>query len=148
MARFTGSASSVATAMVAATAKTLIQLVSVANHIVAVTGYGVSGHGVSNTQEPGLIELLTQTTAGTASALTPRKKSKRAETLLTTAQEDFTVEPTTTEVLRVHTLHPQATLDVRDGFMQELEIGGAGRLGMRATFADTQSIDSYLDFEE
>ena len=149
MARFTGSAANAAQTLVGATAKTLIQLVSAANHIVAVTGYGVGGRGVSNTQAPGLIELVRQSTAGTSVALATRKKqNSRTETLQTTALDTITVEPTTGDILRTHTLHPQTDLEIRDGFGNEEELGGATRLGMRATFDDAQSLAAYLDFEE
>jgi len=149
MARFTGSAASQATAMVGATAKTIIQLVAPSNHILAVTGYGIGGRGTSNTQAPGLVELIRQTTAGTASALTPRKKQpSRTETLQATAQEDFTVEPTSTDIVRNHTVHPQTDLEIRDGFGNEVEVEGGGRLGFRGEWADAQTVDNYLDFEE
>jgi hypothetical protein len=149
MARFTGSATAVASVMVAATPKTLVQLVTPADHIVAVTGYGIGGRGVSNTQAPGLIELVRQSDAGTSSALVPTKKQvSRAETLQTTARNLITVEPTTGDTVRSHTLHPQTDLEIRDGFGNEVEVEGGSRLGMRATFADAQTIDAYMDFEE
>ena len=113
------------------------------------TGYGLGGRGISNTQAPGLVEFLRQTTAGTASALTARKKQpSRTETLQATAQEDFTVEPTSTDVVRNHTVHPQTDLEIRDGFGNEMEVEGGGRLGLRGTWADAQTVDAYIDFEE
>ena len=149
MARLLGSASSQATAMVAATAKTIIQLVAPTNQILAVTGYGVGGRGISNTQAPGLVEFVRQTDAGTGSGLTTRKKQpSRAETLQAAAQEDITVEPTTTDIVRNHTVHPQTDLEIRDGFGNEMEVEGGGRLGIRGTWADAQTVDAYIDFEE
>ena len=149
MARLTGSATSLATALVATTAKTVIQLLAPTNQILAITGYGFGGRGVSNTQEPILVEFLRQTTAGTATGLTPRKKKpSQAETLQAAAQEDFTVEPTSTDEVRSHTVHPQTDLEIRDGFGNEIEVDGAGRLGVRATAQQAQVVDHYIDFEE
>ncbi len=149
MARLLGSATSKATAMVGGAAKTIIQMVAPAQQIVAITGYGIGGRGVSNTQEPGLVELVVQTDAGTASALPTRhKKTSQPETIQTAAQEDFTIEPTTTDDLRAHTVHPQTDLEIRDGFAAEIEIGGGDRVAMRGEWADNQTVDAYIDFEE
>jgi hypothetical protein len=149
MARFTGSATAVGTVLVGATAKSLVQLVTVANHIIAITGYGIGGRGTSNTQQPGLIELVRQSDAGTSAALATRKKQvSRTETLQTTARNLITVEPTTGDTVRSHTVHPQTDLEIRDGFGNEVEVEGGSRLGMRAEFADAQTIDAYMDFEE
>jgi len=149
MARLLGSATAKATAMVGGVAKTIIQMVAPANQIVAITGYGIGGRGVSNTQQPGLVELVVQTTAGTATPLTPRhKKTSQPEAIQTTAQSVFTIEPTTTDDVRAHTVHPQTDLEIRDGFGAEVEIGGGDRVAMRGTWADAQTVDAYIDFEE
>jgi len=149
MARLEGSGRITAQAVAAATVETLIQLLSVANHRVALLGYGIGGEGTSNTEAPGVIDILRQSTAGTASALTLRKlQATISETLLTTAQYIFTAEPTPGDILRTHTVHPQAALDIRDAFSREIIMGGAERLAMRATYAQAQDLDAYMDFEE
>lgn len=149
MARFQGAGRVTETAVAAATAETLIQLVAVANHRVALLGYGVGGTGTSNTEEPGNIDIMRQTDAGTSSALTLVKNDDSiGETLLTTGLQLFTVEPTPGDLLRSHTLHPQAAMDIRDAFSREIIMGGGDRLGVRATFADAQDLDGYMDFEE
>lgn len=149
MARFLGAGRITETAVAAATAETLIQLVAAANHRAALVGYGVGGTGTSNTEEPGNIDILRQADAGTSSALTLVKLDDSiAETLLTTGLQLFTVEPTPGDLLRSNTLHPQASMDIRDAFSREIIIGGSDRLGLRATFADAQALDAYMDFEE
>lgn len=149
MARLEGSARIASEAVSAATAETLIQLLTVANHRAALLGYGVGGSGTSNTQQPGIIDILRQTTLGTGSALTLRRlQDTIAEALLTTAVSQYTVEPTPGDLLRSHTLHPQAAFDIRDAFSREIIIGGAGRLAIRADFADAQTLEAYMDFEE
>ena len=52
------------------------------------------------------------------------------------------------DILRTHTVHPQLGIDIRDQFGAEIIIDGGGRLGMRATYDDVQSLDGYLDCEE
>jgi len=150
MARFDGAARITGEPVAAATAETLVQIVAVANHRVALTGYGVGSRGTSNTEAPGVIDLIRQTSAGTSSALTTRaKQATLSETLLTTALEDFTVEPTDGgDIPRTHTLHPQAAFDIRDAFSREIILGGSERFGIRADFADAQVLDAYMDFEE
>ncbi len=49
MARLNGAAASEATALVGGVPKTIIQLVAPANQILALTGYGFGGRGISNT---------------------------------------------------------------------------------------------------
>lgn len=149
MARLEGSGRVTGVAVAAATIETLIQLVAVANHRVALLGYGIGGEGTSNTETPGIIDILRQTTAGTSGALTLNKlQDTITETLLTTGLELFTVEPTAGAILRTHTVHPQAALDIRDAFSREIIIGGTGRLGMRANYQQAQNVDAYMDFEE
>jgi hypothetical protein len=149
MARLLGSARSTGISLGAATVETCIQLVAATNHRVALVGYGIGGRGTSNTDTPGVIDILRQTTAGTASALTVYKLDDSiADSLVTTAQETFTAEPTAGDILRTHTVHPQAALDVRDAYSREIIIGGSDRLGLRATYAQAQTVDAYMDFEE
>lgn len=149
MARLEGSARTTGQAVAAATVETIIQLVAATNYRVAILGYGLGGRGTSNTEEPGVIELLRQTTAGTSAALTPRRlQDTITEALQTTARDTITVEPTAGDLLRVHTVHPQAALDIRDAFSREIIIGTAGRVGLRATYAQAQTLDAYMDFEE
>ena len=149
MARLEGAGRVSGQAVGAATIETIIQLLTVANHRVALLGYGMGGAGTSNTEQPGIIDILRQSTAGTASALTLVKlQDTLTETLLTTGQEIFTVEPTPGDILRTHTLHPQAAFDIRDAFSREIIIGTAGRLAIRALYAQAQTLDAYMDFEE
>lgn len=149
MARLEGSGQVEGQALAAATVETLIQLLTVANHRAALIGYALGSRGTDNTQAPGTINLLRQTTAGTAGALTLNKtQDTLSETLLTTGRSVFTVEPTPGTILWTNSLHPQAAFAIKDAFGRELIIGGSGRLGIRALFADIQTIDTTLTFEE
>ena len=149
MARFPGSAVIVGEALAAATQETVIQLIGATNHRVVITGYGSGTRGTSNTDTPGQVDIQRQTTAGTSSALTLVKVDDSiAESLVTTALQDFTAEPTSTDLLRRHNVHPQAGIDIRDAYSRELILGGGDRLGMRLTYAQAQTADCYIDFEE
>jgi len=149
MAAFQGVASITEDALVAATIETLIQLVAAANHRVKVLGWGIFFDGVSTTAEPVEVVLARQTTAGTASALTLVKMDDSiADTLLTTAQQDFTVEPTTTDVLAVVEVHPQQGYQIMYALGQEPIIGGGDRLGLRATAPAAVNARAVIYFEE
>lgn len=134
-----------------ASLETMLQLVAATNWLVAVNGYGIGGRGTSNTDTPGFIEVIPQTSAGTGSAGDVVKKGTYAEALQTTSIDTFTAEPTDggdATRIRAHTVHPQAALDIRDAYTQEIMIGTAGRLGFRGTFGQAQTVDFYVDFEE
>lgn len=119
--------------LVAATAKTVLQLVAPANVILAVNGAWVSFDGTSNTAEPALIEILRQTTAGTMTARNPLKTKDTSTALQATGQVNATAEPTAGDVLKTFHVHPQAGVIIPLDFDKEIEIAGGGRLGMRIT---------------
>lgn len=121
-------------ALVAATTKTVVQVVAAANHRDKITGWGVSFDGVSPTAEPVLVEVLRQTTAGTMSAGNVRKlNSADDETLQTTAQINATVEPTASDILDSMEVHPQSGYEKLLPMGQEFIVPGGGRLAIRCT---------------
>jgi hypothetical protein len=129
-------------------AKTLMQLVAAANHALGLREIGVSFHGINNTHEPITVELLRQTDAGTASALTLVKGDDgQADTLDTTAQQTFTAEPTAGDVLGVWAVHPQTGIVIpfAEG---EITVKAGGRLAIRVTAANDVEADGYMRFEE
>lgn len=111
--------------------KTVLQLLA-GSAIVAVQGVDLSFDGISNTAEPVQWEILRQTTAGTASARNPLKTKDTTTALLVTGTENASAEPTPSDILACGHIHPQAgilyPLPLPDG---EIEIPGAGRLGLR-----------------
>ncbi len=149
MARNLGSLEGGAIVVAAATAETLLQLVAPTNIRVVLIGYGIGGTGTSNTETPGIVNVQRQTSAGTSSAQTPLQlQDTITEALQSTGRDLFTVEPTLGDLLRRHTVHPQAALDLRDSFSREIIIGTVGRLGISVTYAQAQTLEAYLDFEE
>jgi len=123
-------------------AKTLLQIVTAANHGALIKELSISFKGVSNTAAPVKVDILRQTTAGTMTGLTPVKDPDDAdETLQTTAQHTATAEPTASDVLMSELVHPQTGYTWQAPFGQALKIGGGDRLGIRVTAgADVNAI--------
>lgn len=114
-------------------AKTLLQVVAPANQRVKVKRVVFTFRGVDATQPPIKVDLLTQTTAGTMSALTPTKDPPDAdETIQTTAQHTATAEPTAGTVRRTRLVSPVAAYEFFFGEKGLLVLGGT-RLGFRVT---------------
>jgi hypothetical protein len=135
-------------ALSAATAKTVLQLVAAANHLVAVKGFSISFDGTSSSAEPVQVDILRQTTAGTSSAGTPVEETVTGVTLQTTSRITITAEPTAGAVLRRYEVHPQAGLLEKFTFEDEIIIGAAGRLGIRCTAPATVNCLAHMAFEE
>ncbi|MCC6673357.1 MAG: hypothetical protein IT458_20025 [Planctomycetes bacterium] len=130
--------------------KTLVQVVAPSNRGVRITEFAISFKGTDNLAAPIRVELLRQTTAGTASALTPRKVSRHdSNTIQTTAQQTFTAEPTADEVVRSFLIHPQGGLVYTVPDPAQFTVAGGDRLGMRVvTPAATVNCVGYIEFEE
>lgn len=150
MAAFLGIAQTAEVALVAATAKTALQLVAAANHRVKVLGWGVFFDATSVTAEPVQVILVRQTSAGTMTANTPRKlDDSLAETLQTTARDNATVEPTTgSEIVDVAEVHPQAGYEIRYPLGEQPIIGGGDRLGIVCTAPAGVNVRAKIVFEE
>lgn len=115
---------------------TLLQIVAAANQRVKVRELSVSFTGVTNTSLPILVKIVRQTTAGTMSALTPKKWNESdGETLQTTAQSSATSEPTTTDVIMAEEVHPQGGYTWQAPFGGEITVKGGNRLGISVTAA-------------
>ncbi len=84
----------------ASTSKTLAQLVTASTAQVRIIELSVSTTDTTTTDSPVEVILQRQTTAGTASAGTVSNDSIGAPTAQTTAQTNFTAEPTSGAVLR------------------------------------------------
>jgi hypothetical protein len=129
-------------------AKTLLQLVAAANVKVKVSEIGIYFKGTSNSAAPIKVDVLRQTDAGTASALTPKKLDDAQETLQTEAQHTATAEPSAGDVLMSMEVHPQSGFHWQAPFGQDIIIPGGGRLGVRVTAgADVNAIAQAI-FEE
>ena len=119
-------------ALTASTAKTIVQAVAPSNQRALVKRIDISSDGITPTDPGILIDILTQTSAGTMSALTPAKIcSSDSESVQTTAQFNATVEPTASTVR--HSLFYNEQTWVPLIFDPPIPIVGGTRLGIRAT---------------
>jgi len=149
MAALTAVAVTAEVALVAATARTVLQLVAPTNHALKVLGWSVSFDGISSVAEPVVCTLIRQTTAGTMTALTPVKlDSGRDETIQATAQHTATAEPTDSDVLARRNVHPQAGYEVIYPPGQEPIVGTAGRIAVKCTAPAGVNVVAEIRFEE
>jgi hypothetical protein len=133
----------------AATAKTVLQIVAASNHRVALKGFSISFDGVSSSNEPVQIEVLRQTSAGTASAASLNAdEGTPAETIQTTGRTNCTAEPTAGAVLRRYECHPQAGYERSYAQDEEILIPGGGRLGIRLTAPNNVNCTGFIAVEE
>lgn len=135
-------------ALTASTVKTCVQYVAGSATIARVRAWGISLDGVTAANVPGDIELLRQTTAGTASALTPVDWDDRARTAEGTAQKTFTVEPTAGAILHPVQLTPNGgVFEVWYGD-DGPQVPASGRIGIRANFANNVNASVWMLVEE
>jgi len=135
-------------ALVAATAKTILQWVMPTNQRGDLRSVAVGFDGINPTAEPVQVELLRQTTAGTMSSATVVKDSAAAETPQSTAQKNATAEPTAGDVLRRWEVHPQAGTSVEKFDKREMEMAGGTRLGLRCTAPANVNVTASMSVEE
>lgn len=149
MAALQGQSVSPSEALAAATAETVLQLVAAANHRIKLLGFSASFDGASTTAVPVLVELVRQSTAGTSSANTPTKRDDSiADSLLTTARQQFTVEPTTGDIMEEYLCHPQQGLVILYPLGVEPICGGGDRIGIRVTAPAVVNCRVTMIFEE
>lgn len=117
-----------------AAAKTLLQVIASSTKRLQVKSFEVSFDGVDSTKTPILVQLIRQTTAGTASSLTLVKNDEASEAIIATAQQTFTVEPTSGDVLAVTELSPAGGIySYQFPLGDEPVVAESGRIGLRVT---------------
>lgn len=137
-------------ALAAATAETLLQLVTPATRRAKILGFSLCGASVTSSEAPMLIEFLLQTTAGTAAAQTPQPLDDADPAALCTAQKNFTAEPTAGAIKRRLKLTPVGgTIVYHFPEGQELKIAVSARMGLRVTSPAAQSnVTAELIYQE
>jgi hypothetical protein len=138
-------------ALAAAATETLIQVVTGSTREARIKEWSVSFNGVDSTDEPILVELLRQTTAGTSSALTMVKNNPSDPAIIATALQDFSAEPTAGDVLWSEYITPAGGFDrVQLPLGEEIVVAVSSRIGLRCTTAAgvTASAAAYIKFEE
>ena len=129
--------------------KTVLQITAAANHRTLVHEVSVAFQGSTISNAPVLVEVLRQTTAGTATSLTPVKENNNDdETIQTTASHTATAEPTAGDILRSEYVHPMTGFTWQAQFGKALVVPGSGRLGIRVTAANDVDCAPTMRFEE
>jgi len=136
--------------LVAATPKTALQLVTGSTRRAKLIEIGVSFTSVTSSHAPGLVELRSQSTAGTSSAFTPGQADPAETAAISTALNTFTAEPT--DVAQMYpgpwNVTPVGGLFVYTFPVTKI-IAASSRVGLRLTFPDAQSgVRAYMIFEE
>lgn len=135
----TGFKAQVSNVATGTSAKTIVQIVAASNHGILIEEIRISFEGNTSTAVPPLVELVTQTDAGTMTSLTLVKDPPDSdETLQTTAQHTATVEPTTTDIREAQYVRADGGVWAwRWPLHRRLKVPGGTRLGVRVTAAAT-----------
>lgn len=122
-------------ALSAGVAKTVLQITAPTNQRVRILAFGIFFDGSVPNAEPVVVKLVRQSNAGTMSALTLVKTGPVAgsETLQTQGFHTATSEPTTTDILDIFEIHPQAGVEKLFPLGREIVIAGGTRLGLVVT---------------
>ncbi len=134
----------------AGSAKTVLQITAPTNQALTLWGFSGTFDGTSNSAQPGLLEVVRQTTAGTMSSATPVMSpiSGLPETVQSTASYNASVEPTTTDVVWSQEVHPQSGKRFDYPFDKPIRVPGGGRIALRCNFPASVDVMPQMDYEE
>lgn len=135
--------------LVAATAKTVVQLVTGATRRAKITGLELGFTSTTSTDGPVLVQLMLQTTAGTMSALTPRVLDQSDPAAISTAQSNASAEPTASTVFYEWRITPIGGQLIRlwpFGF--EFVMNVSSKVGIVMTAPQNQTTRLTLTFQE
>jgi hypothetical protein len=134
MASIIANATTAKLALTAATRKTLLQITAPANHRVKVLGWSLffdEEIGDATPAIPLLVSIGKQS-GGTGTANTPNKMGIYAETLQTTAKDNFSA-PATTTIINSRVINAQTGYEVLFPMGQEIILAGTELFGIDVT---------------
>lgn len=132
-------------ALVAATVKTVLEVVAPANIAIQIKGWGISFDGVSVTAEPVQIALAVKSVAATASAVTERDLDiDHSGTIQTVGTVNATVEGTITFSYEARNVHPQQGFEIWYPQGEEKKIEPTGIVGLRATAPAAVNCEGFI----
>jgi len=135
--------------LVAATAKTVLELNTPAGVETTITELSVSFDGVTSGAKPVLVELIFAASAGTGTAATPvRLNRASAQTINTTAKSNDSVEPGTPVVAKAWRVHPQSGQIIQFPLGREPMMKQSDVCGIRCTAAAAVNVTAEFEFEE
>jgi len=139
-------------ALTAATAKTILNLITATNALTRIVEFSVSFDGVTASAVPATVEICSSTqagagTPGTAPTITQIRGSTR--TIQATAQQGYTAEPTALTTLK-RWLVPvyNGVLVIQFPLGREPEQTSAKGLAIRVTAPAGVNVQGYLELEE
>lgn len=133
--------------LVAATAKTVVQVATPATTRARLCSVEVGFQGVTSTDVPVLVELLRQTTAGTGTATTPAPLDPAAPASLATGLANHTAEPTAGTVIKRWRLTPAGGVLVIPFYGDEQPVLGVSSwMGLRCTAAANTTVNAQITF--
>lgn len=138
-------------ALVAATAKTVLQVGAPANQRVKVLGIKLTADGVTSSAVPISVRILRQTTAGTMTSVTPVpvEKDLSGITIQSTGAKNASAEPTASDVLDTFFVPAfMGAYEVFYPFGQELIVQNGKYLGIECTAPANVNVQGMLTFEE
>lgn len=138
-------------ALVAATAKTVMNVISATTKGIRIVEFSVSFDGAAATAVPVVVELCksTQATAGTSTAHTIVQIGGATRTVDGTAARNYTAEPTVLTTAKRWLVHPQGgLLVVQFPLGREPEqFASANGLCIRCTAPAAVNVQGYIEFE-
>lgn len=123
-------------ALAAAASETLVQLRGVTTAKARIVAWGVSFDGVTAGDAPIVVDLLFQTTDGTATGATEVSLNPDEPAALVTGFHSFTAEPTAGGIIESYEVHPQAGMVIREyppGREPMITNATSSRIAIRAT---------------
>jgi len=137
----------------ASVAHTLFLVATPANQRVKVKGLEVFGRGMSNTDTPAKIELMTCTSQSggtTGTVVTAKVDGDMGETIQSLITGNYSAEPTLNGLVvqRVYEVHPQTGLVIYFPMHDEIKVKGGQFFILRATQAQGDTFSVQLLIEE
>ena len=133
--------------LTAASTKTVLALIAPTSQGVAVKSATISFNGSSSSVQEIIVELVRFAADGTGTAVTPSKKFSGTDTLRTTAKKNYTVEPTTPEILAGFEVNAQAGVQYPFPLDGEVIAKGGEVIGIRVTTPTGVNPNCYANFE-
>ena len=139
-------------ALVAATAKTVLQIEAPANQRLKIKSWGIFFDGISGV-EPAVEVVLMRQTVGSSEwtgtvACKIQSPAGVSETVQTVGDYNATAEPTTGDIVDMIESHPQSGYEKLIPFDMPIDVPGAGLLGIVCTAPAVVNVRAKIIFEE
>lgn len=136
-------------AVTAATAKTVLSIITGATRRIRIKELTVGASSVTSTHAPMLVELVQFDTDGTGTSNTAIVPLDPAETAaISTSKHTYTAEPTTPVVKKHWRVPPSGTLILQNPLGEEEVLAVSKVMGLRITAPDNQTVNANLKFAE